>query len=238
MEVAPRENRIGLSVRPGCYAVRWGNTDGSWQERGETQGSGAVGVTGIMQYLRWLKHLSRRLRIDIADEFDRQRWWAQGVSISRTAIIRAGDHSVLEIGAGSLIGDYTILDLQNDPLLQPPVTSKLIIGRRTGINEFSNIRAANGTIVIGDNCLISQFVSVIAANHSTERGTLIRDQPADRSSHSVVIGDDVWIGANAVILPGVTIGAGSVVAAGSVVTADVPEYVVVAGVPAQVKRRR
>lgn len=51
------------------------------------------------------------------------------------------------------------------------------------------------------------------------------------------IGDDVWVGACSVILPGVSIGAGSVVAAGSVVTHDVPAHVLVAGVPAVIKKK-
>ncbi len=52
-----------------------------------------------------------------------------------------------------------------------------------------------------------------------------------------MIGDDIWIGANAVILPGVTIGSHSVVAAGSVVTKDVPPHSLVAGVPAKIIRQ-
>ena len=54
----------------------------------------------------------------------------------------------------------------------------------------------------------------------------------------VVIGDDVWIGANAVILPGVTIGEGSVIAAGSIVNKDVEPFSIVGGVPAKVIKMR
>jgi acetyltransferase-like isoleucine patch superfamily enzyme len=54
------------------------------------------------------------------------------------------------------------------------------------------------------------------------------------STNPVTIGDDIWIGANAVILPGVTIGDHSVVAAGAVVTKDVPPHTLVAGVPAKI----
>lgn len=58
------------------------------------------------------------------------------------------------------------------------------------------------------------------------------------SNRQVVIGNDVWIGANAIILPGVTIGDGAVIGAGAVVTRDVPDYAIVVGVPAKVIRQR
>ena len=54
------------------------------------------------------------------------------------------------------------------------------------------------------------------------------------ATNQVVIDDDVWIGANAVVLPGVTIGKHSVVAAGAIVTKDVPPHSLVAGVPAKI----
>jgi len=192
----------------------------------------------MISYLRWLESLFRRMGQDLAHDLRRQRWWAQGVSIDRSAIIRLGINAQIEIGSGTMIGAHTILDLQNDPLLDPAVPSILRIGRHTGINEFNNIRAANGEIVIGDDCLISQFVSIIAANHSTAREMPIREQPADLTRNTIRIGNDVWIGAHAVILPGVRIGTGAVVAAGAIVTKEVPEYAVVAGVPAEIKRYR
>jgi acetyltransferase-like isoleucine patch superfamily enzyme len=54
----------------------------------------------------------------------------------------------------------------------------------------------------------------------------------------VTIGNDVWLGANCVVLPGVKIGDGAIIGAGSIVVSDVPEYVVAAGVPAIVKKAR
>jgi len=60
----------------------------------------------------------------------------------------------------------------------------------------------------------------------------------DTSKASITIGDDVWVGAGAVILPGVTIGRGAVVGAGSVVTKDVAPYAICAGNPARVLRVR
>ncbi len=192
----------------------------------------------VIQYLRWLQSAYRRLREDANQSLYLQSWWSKGVSIAPSAIIRLGDNSRLTIEPGCLIGEYTLIDLQNDTRLSPPVTSTLRIGRHTAINEFNNIRAANGEIIIGSDCLISQFVSLIASNHSIARGTAIRDQPSDVSKHTIRIGDDVWIGTHVTVLPGVTIGAGSVIAAGAVVTRDIPEYVIAAGIPAEPIRAR
>lgn len=191
----------------------------------------------VVSYLRWLKGRYRRLAEDLANDRARQEWWAQGVSVAPTAIIRLGPDAVLEIGEGSMIGPYTLLDLLQDPLATAS-RSILRIGQRTSINEFNNIRAAGGEIVLGNDCLISQFVSIIATNHSIARERCIRDQPWDTTKVKVQIGDDVWVGTHSVILPGVTIGAGSVIAAGAVVTSDIPEYAIAAGAPAKVKRLR
>ena len=90
-----------------------------------------------------------------------------------------------------------------------------------------------GPVCIGDNVNLAQGITVTALNHNFA-DTSRRIDEQGISTNSVVIGDDVWIGANAVILPGVTIGRHVVVAAGAVVTKDVPSYCVVAGVPAKV----
>jgi carbonic anhydrase/acetyltransferase-like protein (isoleucine patch superfamily) len=192
----------------------------------------------LVSYLRWLKSVMRRIQDDVALDLRRQEWWARGVSIAPTAIIRLGADAVLEIGEGSIIGHYSILDLTPDPQLGERAQPSLTIGRRTAINEFNNIRAGNAPISIGDDSLISQFVTIIDANHGFARGTSIRDQPHSLDSAGICIGDDVWIGAHAVILPGLRIGNGAVIAAGAVVTCDVPAYAVAAGIPAGVKRYR
>ena len=90
-----------------------------------------------------------------------------------------------------------------------------------------------GPVSIGNNVNLAQGITVTALNHNYEDVTRRIDEQGI-STKPVVIGDDVWIGANAVILPGVTIGRHVVVAAGAVVTKDVPDYCVVAGVPAKV----
>jgi len=86
---------------------------------------------------------------------------------------------------------------------------------------------------IGSRVMFGPNVVVTTTGHPVHPD-LRRD--GSQFSAPVTIGDDVWIGAGAVILPGVTIGAGSVVAAGSAVTKNVPPLVVVAGVPARIIR--
>ena len=80
---------------------------------------------------------------------------------------------------------------------------------------------------------LAQGITVTALNHNfADANKRIDEQGV--STNAVTIEDDVWIGANAVILPGVTIGNHCVVAAGAVVTKDVPPHSLVAGVPAKV----
>lgn len=81
---------------------------------------------------------------------------------------------------------------------------------------------------MGNNVMLGPFVRIITSNHPLD--------PDNRKavvSKPVTIGDNVWIGANAVILPGVTVGENSVIGAGSIVTRDVPDNIVVAGNPAR-----
>jgi acetyltransferase-like isoleucine patch superfamily enzyme len=107
---------------------------------------------------------------------------------------------------------------------------RLIIGDRAFINYGVDI-AATGLVSIGADCLIGTHVSIIdnAFHELAERHQTPSPKP-------VIIGNDVWIGNRAIILPGVTIGEGAVVGAGSVVTRDVPARAVVAGNPARVLR--
>jgi acetyltransferase-like isoleucine patch superfamily enzyme len=107
------------------------------------------------------------------------------------------------------------------------------IGNHTRIGLHSTII---GPVNIGNEVNISQCVIVTALIHNFEEpDKTINEQGV--SARPVVIEDDVWIGANVSIMPGVTIGTHSVVAAGAVVTKDVPPHTLVAGVPAIVKKQ-
>jgi len=158
--------------------------------------------------------------------------------ISNTVIILRMAKTSLQIGQNTTIGDYTVIALENDSHSNTPVSSGLTIGNDTYIGEHNNIRAAGGMITIGDKCLLSQGTALIASNHGTLRADFIRDQAWDTAKVGITIEDDVWIGCNAVVLPGIRIGKGAVIAAGSIVTKDVPGYAIVAGVPARVMKYR
>jgi acetyltransferase-like isoleucine patch superfamily enzyme len=106
----------------------------------------------------------------------------------------------------------------------------VIIGDHTRIGLHNTII---GPVTIGSHVNLAQGITVTALNHNFE-DTSLRIDEQGVSTKPVVIGDDVWIGANAVILPGVTIGRHVVVAAGAVVTKDVRDNTLVGGVPAKV----
>lgn len=94
---------------------------------------------------------------------------------------------------------------------------------------------AKDKIELGKNSTLAYGVTILtSANPNGPENLLSKIYPSEKAP--VIIGENVWIGANATILPGVKIGDFSVVAAGSVVTCDVPSGVVVAGVPATIKK--
>lgn len=99
------------------------------------------------------------------------------------------------------------------------------------------IITTTGGLVIGDRTLIGYRAQLLSTNHKVpeQRGQVFG---AGHIGKPIVIGCDVWIGAGAIILPGVNIGDGAVVAAGSVVTKSVAPFAIIAGVPAKVIRER
>jgi acetyltransferase-like isoleucine patch superfamily enzyme len=106
----------------------------------------------------------------------------------------------------------------------------LALGDDVDIGEFTHIRASGG-ITIGNRVLIAAHVVITSREHPLELPRF-----GVTTDASVRIDDDVWIGAGAIVLPGVTIGRGAIVAAGAVVTRDVPPMTVVGGVPAKMIR--
>ncbi|NQW91378.1 acyltransferase [Curtobacterium sp. VKM Ac-2861] len=163
------------------------------------------------QYVRIGRGTSLNRDVTIDGFAKRGVWLGENVTVGAGAEIR-GSGVVAEPGIGVRIGDRTS------------------VGR-------GNVIWGQGGITIGEDCLLGPNVTVVSENHRFDSLVApIREQGHDRTP--VVIGDDCWIGAGAIILKGVTVGSGAVVAAGAVVTRDVPAFAVVAGVPAQVRTSR
>ena len=125
------------------------------------------------------------------------------------------------------LGDYSVIEsfccINN-------AVGDVVIGDHTRIGLHNTVI---GPVTIGSHVNLAQGITVTALNHNFEDPDKRIDEQGISTS-AVTIEDDVWIGANAVVLPGVTIGNHSVVAAGAVVTKDVPAHSLVAGVPAKV----
>lgn len=109
--------------------------------------------------------------------------------------------------------------------------SNVQVGRNVAISAFVHI-IANARVSIGDNSIIASAVQITTSTHDYRT----RPYRSKRVDAPVTIGRNVWIGAGAVILPGVTLGDDCVVGAGSIVTRDVAPATVVAGNPARVIR--
>ena len=135
--------------------------------------------------------------------------------------------------------------------MDTPPYRRFSLGRSSVVESFSCINNAVGDVVIGDHTRIglhntiigpvtigshvnlAQGITVTALNHNFA-DTSLRIDEQGVSTKPVIIEDDVWVGANAVILPGVTVGHHAVIAAGAVVTKDVPPFSIVGGVPARI----
>ncbi len=108
----------------------------------------------------------------------------------------------------------------------------IFLGKGVRINRYVHLWAGpHSKIIIGDYSAVSPHSFITSDNHGTRRGELFQLQPGVEAD--VIIGSDVWVGAHAIILPGVKIGDGAVVAAGAVVTKDIPANAIYGGVPAQ-----
>lgn len=119
--------------------------------------------------------------------------------------------------------------------LFPPFYTDCGKNIRLGKNVFINSGCRfqdQGGIIIGDGVLIGHNVVLATLNHDINP-----QKRSDMFPASIRIGNNVWIGAQATVLPGVTIGDGAIVAAGAVVSKDVPANVIVGGVPANIIKK-
>ena len=162
----------------------------------------------------------------------RPRWY---IRLIAPLYQHRGKHSVIHRSARMdtppyrkfRLGDYSVVEsfacINN-------AVGDVVIGDHTRIGLHNTII---GPVSIGSHVNLAQGITVTALNHNFKDSNKRIDEQGV-CTNPVTIGNDIWIGANAVILPGVTIGDHSVVAAGAVVTKDVPPHSLVAGVPAKV----
>jgi acetyltransferase-like isoleucine patch superfamily enzyme len=134
--------------------------------------------------------------------------------------------SLLQIGARTAIDAFVKIKPAGG-------SGDLVIGNECAINSGTVIYTGNG-VLIGDAVAIAANCTLAPTNHAVaDRGRRIKDQGFQPSKGGIVIEDDVWLGANVVVLDGAVIRRGAVIAAGSVVRGEVEAYAIYAGTPAR-----
>lgn len=138
-----------------------------------------------------------------------------------------GDYNCVDSGTlnNCQLGDYSYVGLNS-------YLNNVVVGKYTCIGPHVQIGRAEHPV--------ESFVSVHPVFYSPVElvGTSFSDKYYFKEFHETTIGNDVWIGANVIIIGGVHIGDGAIIAAGAVVVKDVPSYTIVGGVPAKIIRTR
>ena len=156
------------------------------------------------------------------------------IKIGKNSTIKYSSEFKLTGGAKLVIGSNCTIKENSYFLLTKP-NPYLQIGDYVGIGRNCYI-AIKDHLEIGSYTRIGPNVTILDQDHTYEKSDLIMNQHAD--IQKVKIGKDVWIGANAIVLKGITIGDGAILGAGSVVTKDIPPYEIWAGVPAKFIKER
>ena len=178
--------------------------------------------------------------VDLARGFLRRRVGAELVSlrhrsvrfgprcdIGRGTTFRVAAGTDVDFGAGCVVDRYGVFECSG---------GRLSVGARTIFGHHCTVAAVE-ELVIGEDCLVAELVSIRDHDHAfSDPARPIAAQGT--SSAPVHIGAGVWLGAKVTVAKGVTIGPGTVVGANAVVTSDLPAGVVAAGVPARVLRAR
>lgn len=145
---------------------------------------------------------------------------ADGSFIAPDAAIFAEPGRAIVIGGGTSIASHAF------------VHGPAVLGERVSINARASVDGGAAGIRLGDDTRIATGATLYAFDHAMAPAQKVREQRV--RSQGIVIGCDVWIGANAGVTDGVRIGDHAVVAMGAVVTKDIPAWAIVAGVPARV----
>jgi acetyltransferase-like isoleucine patch superfamily enzyme len=178
------------------------------------------------------------------------QYLGRGVILGRGVALRHPDR--IHMGDRVAVDDHVLLDAQGAGPDGIRIGNEVIISRncivqgktgpvfleaRTDIGPNTIISSAAG-ITIGRDTLISGNCYIGGARYNWQRTDIPMSRQGQHSKGPIRIGDDVWLGAGATVIDGVTIGKGSIIAAGAVVVSNLPEYVIAAGVPAKIINRR
>jgi acetyltransferase-like isoleucine patch superfamily enzyme len=150
-------------------------------------------------------------------------------ALAYSAELGAGESGVIDIGDSVSVGPRSIISTSGGTVK---------VGSRT---SFFSDCMISGAVTIGNDCLFANNVTVLSGTHQIRGSGTIRENdaawersPDYRPFDPISIGEDCWLGANSVILPGVSLGKGTVVGANAVVTKSFPDYSILGGVPARV----
>ena len=185
-----------------------------------------------MELSEFLDHLSSGKTVEAGSEPHQFMHRASQEALRITAEINTGYHTPEELRKlfSQLIGQPVDESFGLFPPFYTDCGKNIHIGRHVFINMGCKFQDQGG-IFIDDGVLIGHNVVLATLNHAMRP-----ERRGDMLPAPIHIGKRVWIGSNAAVLPGVTIGDGAIVAAGAVVTRDVPENTIVGGVPARVLR--
>ncbi|WPR77832.1 CatB-related O-acetyltransferase [Algoriphagus sp. NG3] len=161
------------------------------------------------------------------------------------------------IGDNSIVGDNAIIDESEIGSCSSINRSNFIFRSKIGDYSYTGINTSARSAVIGSFCSLAWNVSIGGGNHSFDHVTtspmwrfkMLDNENLEHKENKdllkrleefgdCVIGNDVWLGTNSVVLRGVKVGNGAIIGAGAVVTRDVEPYAIVTGIPARMSRRR
>lgn len=174
-----------------------------------------------------LSRISRALRL-LASSLDPRAWLHAVRLVNYYNYSHVSPRRRLRVGPGANISPNAIF---SNP-------ERIEIGARLNLGARCTLWAGPGTgrIVIGDDVLFGPEVMVTAANYRFNDGSPVTAQAMDEAD--VIIGNDVWLGARAIVLPGSRIGDGAIIGAGALVRGAIPAGAIAVGTPARVVGQR
>ena len=192
-------------------------------------------IRGIVFYRRRFKEVKGLLFVEkgVKIKFGKKIRLGKNALLKECCSINALSYSGVVVGDNFSLGENAVIECTGT---LNAVGDSLVVGNNVGINRDCYV-AVRGRVKIGNDVIFGPGVKIFSENHNySDLDKPIRLQGVTKLETS--IGNDVWLGANAVVMPGVSIGDGCIVATGAVVTKDVMKYAIVGGIPAEVIKMR